>query len=64
MGVRADSIVSGEELVGRLMETRVSGRKVAKMRKSKGQQNFQKKKKQVVPFITILLGGLKRKMCM
>ena len=62
MGVRADSIVSREELVGRLMETRVSGRKMAKMRQSKGQQNFQKKKKQVVPFITILLGGLRRKM--
>ena len=31
MGVRADSVVSGEELVGGLMEPGVSGREMAKM---------------------------------
>lgn len=62
MGVRADSVVSGEELVGGLMEPGLSGREMAKMRKSKEQQNFQKKKKQVFPFITILLRRLKRKL--
>jgi len=62
MGVRADSVVSGEELVGGLMEPGVSAREMAKMRKSKEQQHFQKKKKQVFPFITMLLGRLRRKM--
>ena len=44
------------------MEPGVDGRKMAKMRKSKEQQNAQKKKKQVFPFITTLLGRLRRKM--
>lgn len=37
MGVRAGRIASGEESVRRLMETEVSGRKMAKIKKSKEQ---------------------------
>lgn len=58
--MRADSVVSGEELVGGLMEPGVSAREMAKMRKSKRTATFPKEEKAGVSFYNDATGEIEK----